>query len=382
MDQSSVTRTHRRTRSALAAVALAAILAACGAAPAATTAPSASPSPAAATPASIESLVAQAKNEKGVVMYGNAPASYFKPIVDGFKATYPGISVEYTSLDDNTVFSKYQSEQAQGARTADILLASAPALWIQALANGVVAKVTPQGLSKFPSYATQAPGLYVMSPEPLLSTYNTKLLSAASAPDSYAKLAAAVKAEPSKYPLASYPIDNQLGYSAVYGLIQVIGWDQFWSIQDVLAPNTKTYSEGLTALQQVAAGAAVYGYNGSGLGQVVVGAATKGLVEYLFMKDATPLIPRAIAVTSGAASPASALLVLNYVFSDAGQQTLCAAGFEAYQNNFVPANNCRAFLGGLEKQVPSKNIYLVPITKDVLDQQSKIVQRWNQSYKR
>jgi iron(III) transport system substrate-binding protein len=327
-------------------------------------------------------LLAKSKTEKGIVMYGNGPASYFKPVVDGFKAAYPGISFEYTNFSDNVVFSKYQSENAQGARTADILLASAPALWIQAKANGVIANVTPLGLSKFPSYAMQAPGLYVMSPEPLLASYNTKLLTATTAPSSYAALADAAKADPSKYKLVSYPIDNGLGYGAIYGLIKILGWDKFWAIQDQLAPNTKTYSEGLDALTQIATGAASYGYNGSGLGQVAIPSATKGLVQYLFMQDALPLIPRGIAMTAAAASPASAQLFLDYLFSDAGQQKLCAAGFEAYMNNFVPAGNCVAYLSGIEKKVPSKNVYLVPIAQDVLDQQSKITTRWNQSYHR
>jgi iron(III) transport system substrate-binding protein len=370
-------RAPRRLLYLAAWLACATLLAACGNGPASTTAASA-----ASSPASIDSLVAQAKSEKGVVMYGNAPASYFKPIVEGFKVAYPGINFEYTSLNDNSVFSKYQSEHAQGARTADILLASAPTLWIQAQSAGVIAKVIPQGLSKFPSYTTQAPGLFVFSPEPVLSSYNTKLLTAASVPDSYTSLAAAVKAEPTKYPLVSYPIDNQLGYGAIYGLIKVLGWDKYWSIQDQLAPNTKTYSEGLTGLTQVTSGAASYGYIGSGLGQVVIPASTKGLAAYLFMKDATPLVPRAIAVTAGAASPASAQLFLDYVFSDPGQQLLCASGFEAGMNNFVPANGCVAYLAGLQKKVPSSTIYLVPIAKDLVDQQSKIVARWNQSYHR
>src|SRR5258708_39862854 len=141
---------HRRLLAKVAWLPAAVILAACGGGPPPTAAQTA------ASPASIDSLIAKAKNEKGVVMYGNGPASFFKPVVEGFKATYPGINFEYTSLSDNEVFSKYQSEHAQGARTADILLASAPALWIQAKANGVVANVTPQGLSKSPSYAMQA----------------------------------------------------------------------------------------------------------------------------------------------------------------------------------------------------------------------------------
>ena len=136
------------------------------------------------------------------------------------------------------------------------------------------------------------------------------------------------------------------------------------------------------ALTQVASGAAAYGYIGSGLGQVVIPASTKGLVDYLFMMDATPLVPRGIAVTTGAASPASAELFLNYVFSDAGQQLLCASGFEAAENNFQPTNGCVAYLAGLQQKVPSSTIYLVPITRDVLDQQPKIAARWNQSYHR
>lgn len=376
MDLGYATTAHRRFLAKVAWIPAAAILAACGGGPAPT------PGQTPASPEAIDSLVAKAKNEKGVVMYGNGPASFFKPVIEGFKATYPGISFEYTSLSDNTVFSKYQSEHAQGARTADILLASAPALWIQAKANGVIANVTPQGLSKFPSYAMQAPGLYVMSPEPLISSYNTKLLTSAQAPTSYADLATGVKSDSSKFQLVSYPIDNQLGYGAIYGLIKILGWDKYWSIQDQLAPNTKTYSEGLDALTQIATGAASYGYNGSGLGQVVIPASTKGLVNYLFMQDATPLIPRGIAVTAGAASPASAQLFLDYIFSDAGQQRLCAAGFEAYEKDFTPAGSCVAYLGNLEKKVPSKNVFLVPIAQDVLDQQSKITTRWNQSYHR
>jgi iron(III) transport system substrate-binding protein len=315
-------------------------------------------------------------------MYGNAPASFFQPIVDGFKAAYPGIDFEYTDLNDNAVFSKYQSEHAQGARTADLLLASAPALWIQAQSDGVVATVTPRELSKFPGFTQQGPGLYVFSPEPIISSYNTQLLSAATAPNSYAELAAAVKADPSKYKLVSYPIDNQLGYAAMYGLIQILGWDAYWSIQDQLAANTTTYSEGLQGLTQVASGAAAFGYIGSGLGQVVIPATTKGLVDYLYMKDATPLVPRGIAVTTGAASPASAHLFLDFVFSDPGQQLLCASGFEAAENNFTPANGCVAYLAGLQQKVPSSTIYLVPMARDVLDQQPKIAARWNQSYHR
>ena len=59
-----------------------------------------------------------------------------------------------------------------------------------------------------------------------------------------------------------------------------------------------------------------------------------------YTKDFTPLIPRGIGITAGAASPDSAKLFLDFVFSNAGQQALCDAGFEASSNTFTPANGC------------------------------------------
>ena len=376
MGQRFESKTLRWVLRPAAWIAAAAVLAGCGGGSVATTA---SPG---ASPASIDSLIAKSKSETGLVIYGNIPDTYFTPVTDGFKAAYPGINIQYSDLTDPEVFSKYQAERAQGARTADVLIASAPALWIQAETSGLISKITPQGMSKFPSFTTQAPGLFVMSPDPVISAYNTKLLSASSAPDSYSGLVAAVKANPSKYSLVSYAIDDQYAYGAIYGLIKILGWDTYWALQDQLAANTKTYNEGLTQLTQVATGAANYGYIGSGLGQQVIPLVTHGLVQSQYMKDATPLVPRGIAVTAGATSPSSAQLFLDYIFSDAGQQTLCTVGFEAAENNFVPSNGCIANLAALQKAVPNSKIYLVPMNQDVLDQQSKIVARWNQSFHR
>ena len=75
-------------------------------------------------------LIAQSKKEGGLVFYGNPPTANFNALADKFKAAYPWISVTSYDLDDNTIFSKYASEAAQGVRTADLLIASAPNLWV------------------------------------------------------------------------------------------------------------------------------------------------------------------------------------------------------------------------------------------------------------
>lgn len=332
-------------------------------------------------PVPVATLAAKAKSEKGLVIYGNAPTQYFQPIIAAFNKQYPGISVTETDLADNSVFSKYEAEAAQGGRTADLLIASAPASWVQAEQNGVTAGVTPTGLKAFPSWVDQGNGVYVMSAEPVLMTYSPKLLSPQEVPDTYAKLAADTKSDPAKYRLVSYPIDNSLDYGAIYGLIHILGANKLWSYYDAMAPNTKTFNEGLDALTQITGGGASLGYVTSGLAQGVL-KSFKGLADYRFMKDATPLIPRGIAVTKKASSPASAQLFLDFLYSTQGQEALCAGGFEATMNNFQPTNGCTASLTSLKTQVPASAIYLVPISQAVLDQQAAITKRWNQAFHR
>jgi len=335
----------------------------------------------AASPTSVADLAAKAKTEKGLVIYGNAPSAYLKPVLAAFEKAYPGIKATETDLTDNQVFSKYEAEAAQGARTADLVMASAPASWVQAVQNGVTANVTPTGLADFPADTNQGHGVYVMSPEPILTTYNPKLLSGSEVPTTYTQLAANTKADPGKYKLVSYPIDNPLAYATVYGLIHILGPDKVWSFLDAVASQTKTYSEGLDGLQQLIQGGASVGYITSGLAQGVI-KQYKGLASYEFMKDATPLIPRAIAVTAKASSPASAQLFLDFLYSKAGQDALCAGGFEASMNNYTPANGCTASLTNLKSQVPANTVYTVPINQDVLDQQAAITKRWNQAFGR
>ena len=332
-------------------------------------------------PAPLATLVARSHKEGGLTIYGNPPAPFFNPVITAFRHEYPWINVQYSDLGDNQVFSKYESEHAQGAHTADVLIASAPTLWVQAARNGVIRNATPLGLSNFPSFTKQGPGLYVMSPEPIVSAYNEKLLQPSEVPSTYAHLAQDVKANPNKYKLVSYPITNPLAYGAVYGLIRILGSKTTFQYLSTLGPNTKTFDAGLDGLQYMLQGGASVGYISSGLAQGVL-PNFRGLANYTFMQDATPLVPRGIAVTKGSGNPGSAQLFLDYVLSTPGQQALCAAGVEASQNNFTPSNGCTASLSQLYKTVPASHVYLVPFSKDVLRQQAAITARWNAAFGR
>jgi iron(III) transport system substrate-binding protein len=339
--------------------------------------PSAGQAPAAPVP--LNKLVATSHQEHGLIIYGNAPAQYLQPVIKAFEQQYPWISVQDNDLSDFQVFSKYESERAQGATSADLLIASGIGPWLEAKKLGAIQNVTPTGLSNFPAFTNQGNGLYVMSPEPVLSAYNEKLLTAIQVPRTYGALTQAVQQDPSKYKLATYTINNSLGYSAAYGLLHILGASTFWREISVLGANSKTFADGLSGLSYMLQGGASIGYMTSGLSQGVL-PHFQGLANYVFMKDATPLVPRGIAVATGARNPASAQLFLDFLFSNAGQQALCAAGFEASQNGFVPTNGCTASLAQLFQTVPVSSTYVVPYSDTVLAQQKSITDRWNRIF--
>jgi iron(III) transport system substrate-binding protein len=332
-----------------------------------------------ATPVAINKLIATSHREHGLIIYGNAPAPYFKPVITAFEQQYPWISVQDNDLSDFQVFSKYESEHAQGSTSADLLIASGIGPWLEAEKLGALQNVTPTGLSNFPTFTNQGHGLYVMSPEPILSAYNEKLLPLSQVPLTYGGLSTATRQNPSKYKLATYTINNSLGYSAAYGLLQILGPTKFWRDFTTLGANSKTFSDGLSGLTYMLQGGASIGYMTSGLSQGVL-PHFKGLANYVFMKDATPLVPRGIAVASGAQNPASAQLFLDFLFSTPGHQALCAAGFEASANGFTPTNGCTASLPQLYRTVPKASTYLVPYRSVVLGQQAAITAHWNRIF--
>src|SRR6202171_3221462 len=81
-------------------------------------------------PVPLNTLVSRSHKEGGLTIYGNPPAPYFNPVVSAFEHAYPWINVQYSDIGDNQVFSKYESEHGQGAHSADIIIASAPTLWV------------------------------------------------------------------------------------------------------------------------------------------------------------------------------------------------------------------------------------------------------------
>lgn len=326
----------------------------------------------AATPKNpLAALIAQSKKESGLVVYGNPPTANFNALAAKFKAAYPWINVTEYDLDDNTIFSKYASEAAQGVRTADILIASAPNLWVYASRKAYAMKsFTPLGLDKFPKFAKQFKGIYVMSPDPAIIVYN-KLLLKDKVPNSLTEIAG----DASTYnKLTGYTVDNTFGYTGLYGYVQKKGWANLQSIGKRLTPTSGVGSQ----LQLVAQGGAVAAYLTSPTARFTISsnAQYQNILDWTYVTDGEALIPRGIAVTAKAPSPASAKLFLDFIYSNAGQQAMCDAGFTAFKNGFKPAG-CSNTLADVYAKVGAKNTFNPGFTQKFVNARPKFSAQWH-----
>src|SRR6267154_69899 len=181
-----VTAYSRPLVSGIAAAVLCAV-AACSSTGTSTTG---TPSATAAAPTPVNTLITQSHNEHGLIMYGNTPTQVMQPLLDGFSKAYPWIKPEYSQLSDNQVFTKYQSEHAQSATSADLLLSASIPQFLQAGQNRLLANITPSGLENFPAFINQGHGVFVMAPNPVTYTWNAKLLTGSKIPSSYTELVA------------------------------------------------------------------------------------------------------------------------------------------------------------------------------------------------
>jgi iron(III) transport system substrate-binding protein len=316
-------------------------------------------------------LIKQSKQESGLVFYGNPPTSNFQALVDRFHYYYPWIKVTSYDLDDNVVFSKYASEAGQGVRTADVLIASAPNLWVYANRKGYALNFTPQDIAKYPAFARQYKGIYVMSPDPAIIVYN-KLLLKDKVPNSIAEIAS----DSSTYgKLTGYSADNTFGYTGLYGYVQKKGWSNLETIGKRLKPASGVSSQ----LQLVAQGGAVAAYLTSPTARFTIKSNSQyqQLLDWTYAKDATPLVTRGIAITKKAASPASAKLFLDFVYSKAGQLAMCDAGFTAFRTGYVPPNGCTNTLADVYKKVGQKNVFVAGFTQKFVNDRPAFTKRWH-----
>ncbi|MFH8533514.1 ABC transporter substrate-binding protein [Streptomyces tendae] len=362
------------------AAACAVVLTACGASP--STGGSATPTASvdvgkasSVTPLD-EATTARAEKQGSVLLYTNADADQMAPITKAFEAKYPAIDLRVLNMNDAQTFQRYATETATGVRTADVVMATDSVGMLDFVAKGHVLDYTDPNLENLPAYARLAPGVVAVSEDPMVAVYNTALIPKDKQPKnlaSLAKLAASAKGK-----VGTTDISNPQSFGGVSSYVTENG-DAGWKHLEALGPNTKVESSNGNLMQKLAQGEyqATYFVAGN-VRALIEGKEAAKILDYTYLTDGTPLLPRAVAVTKKAKSPDAAKLLVNFLLSVEGQEAACDGGFTPYRDGV----DCAYGLPAVEAVVGADHLILGGYPKDIVRNKTTIVERWKKAYDR
>jgi iron(III) transport system substrate-binding protein len=159
-----------------------------------TSASSSTTSNASTTSTNTDAALYQAALKEGsVVVYGSPTAVQFANITAAFNAEYPGITIQYTSLQPPQAVPQVESEMSAQGHSADVLLQAATTMYTLEPAGSVCSCVQPY-VSPYASGFPKAVLDPLNESTPIIElafgwAYNTGMISAANVPTTMAQVA-------------------------------------------------------------------------------------------------------------------------------------------------------------------------------------------------
>lgn len=276
--------------------------------------------PPAGYPADYSQTIETAKKEGELLIYTDMAEYNWRRVIDGFLKVYPSLKVQTLDMGSE-LFERYYAEKASNARTADLIVTSSVDNWLSVVDRKEVAAYASPEASKVPEWSRPFPGLYTISTDPIVIAYNKRIVPPEKAPKSIAGIAVFYEANPNlRNKLTTHNASaNSFGYSIFWSWMQKN--PEGWATFDKVGAATRAERSISPMLDKMITGEYALGWFVSSVNIFPRKDETafKALIGWNFMADGTPLFVRGMAVTQGAASPATAKLMLDYVLSHDGQ---------------------------------------------------------------
>jgi iron(III) transport system substrate-binding protein len=267
-------------------------------------------------------LLTGAQKDGKVLIYSTTDSASAKPLLDDFKAAFPGVNVDYSDQNSTDMYNKFTAESAAGAETADFMWSSAMDLQFKLASDGMAMTYQSPEAAKLPDGSVWQNQAYGTTLEPFTVMFNKRAIGDA-IPTTHADLTKLFKDKPDlfKGKVTSYdPEKSGTGYLAMTQDVKF--FPGFWDMADALgklAPPLQT-STG-TMIEKVASGENVLGFDIIG-SYVLAKTKQDPNVGLTFLKDYTVGFSRIAFINKNAKRPNAAKLFLDYILSKRGQDVM------------------------------------------------------------
>ena len=281
-------------------------------------------------PADYAKIVDGAKKEGKVVVYSTTDAKLAQPLIKDFEAAFPGVKVEYTDMNSTEVYSRFTSESAANAASADTVWSSAMDLQLKLAAEGFAAVYKSPEAGALPDWARWKDTVYATTFEPIAIVYNKRLVAPDEVPKTHADFTKLLntKAEKFQKKVTTYDAEKSgVGFMLVNQDARLD--PAFWDLVKAMgARGVNMQSSTATMMERVSSGENLIGYNI--LGSYALTRAKKDpSIGIAFTSDYNLVLSRLAFVSKNARNPNAGRLWLDYLLSKRGQ-TIAAEQAELF----------------------------------------------------
>ncbi|MFD0658629.1 ABC transporter substrate-binding protein [Thermocatellispora tengchongensis] len=297
------------------------------------------------------------------------------PLVKAFEKAHPGITVRSLSLGNREMFQRYETEVASGGTSADAIMSSDAVSWLSFIRNGNVENYTDPNTPNLPEHALLGPGVYSLSVDPVVAVFNKALLPESKQPTTLVELAAMARQLDGK--IATTDISNVIQFGATSAYLDKYG-EAGWATLEKIGAHAAVESDNGPLVTKLAQGQYAAEFFVAGTVRAFITGDVAKVVNYSYLKDGTPLLPRGIGVTAEAAHPNAAKVFVNWLLSVEGQEAACQGGFTPYRDGV----RCDFGLPQIKAAVGEENLTIGTFSPKLAEERDQIVARFNRAFRR
>ena len=336
--------------------------------------------PSAASPAGTQ-VLAQARAEGVVVVYGTTDRAAAEPLIRDFETLYPGVNVDYHELESAECHRRFVKEYAEGSASADVVWSSAMDLQVKLVNDGHAMRYRATEIDNLPAWSVWRAEAYGTTFEPLGLAYDERAIPQQQLPRTHADLARFLATGGSRFTdkvLAYDPANAGLGF--LVATQDARASPAFWEIARAMGrAGVRLQSSTSAMLDGIASGQSLLAYNvlGSYSQRRALSDPSIGLV---YLRDYTLVVSRIAFINRRAAHPHAARLWLDYLLSRRGQTVLAQQSGLFSLRDDVPGDQTAAalkrMLGESLKPIaigPSLMVYLDP------GKRAEFLKEWNRA---
>lgn len=285
-------------------------------------------------PGDYATLVANAKKEGKVVLYSSTDSKQAQPLIDAFKAAFPGVDVEINDLGTQGSYNRALSEAAAKQVGSDIVWTSAMDLQMVLVEKGLAEAYRSPEAKAIPAWADFKDMLYGTTIEPSAILYNKKLFPAEWVPKSRAELIRILKdhRDALKGKVATFDPEKS-GTGFFFATTDLRHTKDFWDLAAAFgAADGKVYGSSGAMREKVVSGEHVMAFNVIG-SYALEWAKENPNLGVAFTSDYTSAFSRVAHISKGAPHPASAKIFLDFLLSQRGQKVLGEHGVPSIRSD-------------------------------------------------